>query len=207
MMLMVAATFQWLLMQDGEVGYLPELFSLSEQQAYLLYFLNNVDWQAETLTLFGRQVVVPRKVAWYGDPEAIYSYSGLQHQPLPWTTQLTAIKQRVERVCGQHFNSVLLNLYRNGSDYMGWHSDDELELGDQPVIASVSFGASRDFHLRHKQYKKNKLPVVKQTLTSGSCLLMQGTTQHNWQHSVPKRSLRTVNEPRVNLTFRWVNST
>ncbi|MBU2711403.1 alpha-ketoglutarate-dependent dioxygenase AlkB family protein [Zooshikella harenae] len=200
----MAPRFHWLTLPDGEVGYLSQLFNLSEQQAYFQFLMNSVDWQYETLSLFGKQVVVPRKVAWYGDSEAVYAYSGVLHQPLPWTAELTKIKQKVEHVCGEHFNSVLLNLYQNGADYMGWHSDDEPELGDDPVIASVSFGASRDFKLRHKKYRKSQQPVVTQTLISGSCLLMKGATQRYWQHSVPKRSLNKVSEPRVNLTFRLV---
>lgn len=148
--------------------------------------------------MFGRQVAIPRLQAWYGDPNCTYRYSGLQLNPLPWTPDLLQLKARVEKLCQHTFNSVLLNLYRTGSDSNGWHSDDEKELGEQPVIASLSLGETRRFRLRHK-YDKDIAPI-NLNLSSGSLLCMSGHSQSCWQHCIPKTA-RTVG-PRINLTFR-----
>jgi alkylated DNA repair dioxygenase AlkB len=140
----------------------------------------------------------PRLTAWYGDDGKAYVYSGIINHPLPWTALLLALKAKAEGFAENAFNSVLLNYYRDGSDSVGWHADDEPELGERPVIASLSFGATRTFELRRRTTGK----VTKVPLTSGSILVMRGTTQHHWIHRVPK-------EPgcasRINLTFRFIH--
>jgi len=141
----------------------------------------------------------PRLTAWYGDPGKAYSYSGITMQPHNWTKALLEIKQRIEAVAGASFNSALLNLYRDGKDSMGWHRDNEKELGINPVIGSVSFGAARTFVLRHYTDKKLKQSIE---LTHGSFLLMRGRTQHCWEHSLPKRITSTGE--RINITFRRI---
>jgi alkylated DNA repair dioxygenase AlkB len=144
-------------------------------------------------------VASPRLSAWYGDPGAIYSYSGLRLEPLPWTPVLLEIRQVVTDLAETPFNSVLLNLYRDGQDSMGWHSDAEPELGRNPVIASVSLGAVRRFVLRHKKRKEQHIALE---LESGSVLVMGGALQHYWRHALPK--IRQAVGPRINLTFRLI---
>ncbi|WP_163834268.1 alpha-ketoglutarate-dependent dioxygenase AlkB family protein [Spartinivicinus ruber] len=191
---------------DASVWYIPVLFSQAQAEDYFhqLALSGTIDWRQEPIKLFGRECIQPRLTAWFGDAEAHYCYSGLQLSPLPWCPVLVEIKQVVEQAVNTSFNSVLLNFYRNGADSMGWHSDDEPELGSQPLIASISFGAERDFVMRHKQYKTNGLKPITLPLASGSCLVMAGTTQQCWQHQLPKRSVRKIPDGRVNLTFRSV---
>lgn len=179
---------------DGELLWLEQLPLGIENDAVLARLVAETDWRAESITLWGKQHLQPRLTAWHGD--ARYSYSGLDLVPLPFTPLLRDIKHAVERATGHSFNSVLLNYYRNERDSMGMHSDDEPELGSQPAIASVSFGATRTFILRHRQSKQ----TIKLDLTSGSVLLMRGRTQHFWLHGINKSS-RQIG-PRVNLTFR-----
>jgi len=160
---------------------------------------HGIDWRDEEILLFGRRVAVPRRVAWYGDPGASYTYSGTPHHPEPWTPALTCTRDRVQELTGARFNAVLLNLYRDGRDGMGWHADDEPELGPNPVIASVSLGATRRFCLRHRRRRDLRIDLP---LAHGSLLLMSGATQHHWVHALPKTTA-PVGE-RINLTFRWV---
>ncbi|WAC46578.1 alpha-ketoglutarate-dependent dioxygenase AlkB [Pseudomonas sp. SL4(2022)] len=156
-------------------------------------------WQQPQVQLYGRQLPVPRLVAWYGDAEASYRYSGLTHQPLPWTPLLALIRAQVEQAVRQPLNGVLLNYYRDGQDSMGWHSDDEAELGANPLIASLNLGGTRRFDLRRKGQSRieHSLP-----LQHGSLLVMRGPTQHYWQHQVAKT--RSACAPRLNLTFRLI---
>jgi len=174
---------------------------IGELEASDLYhtLLKLVEWQEESLWIAGKERQVPRLVAWYGDSEAQYRYSGRLHQPLPWIEPLKQLKEVLQSQLNTTFNSVLCNLYRNGRDSMGWHADNEKELGDEPVIASVSLGQARAFHLKHKTNPKLR---HKMTLTSGSLLVMQGTTQQHWLHQVPKES--SITESRINLTFRMI---
>ena len=151
------------------------------------------------MLIFGQRRPVPRLVAWHGDPGASYTYSGTPHDPLPWTQPLERIRSRLFDLTGGQFNSVLLNLYRDGRDGMGWHADDEPELGREPAIASVSFGATRRFKLRHRRSRSAANTL---DLAHGDLLLMAGATQHHYVHAVPKTA-RPVGA-RVNLTFRWV---
>jgi alkylated DNA repair dioxygenase AlkB len=158
-----------------------------------------VQWEQESLWIAGKERQVPRLVAWYGEPEAKYRYSGRLHQPMSWIEPLDSLRKSLENELKTTFNSVLCNLYRNGQDSMGWHADDEKELGAEPVIASVSLGASRYFHLKHKTESKMRHKIL---LTSGSLLIMKGTTQQFWLHQVPKEP--KVTQPRINLTFRQI---
>lgn len=156
-------------------------------------------WQQPQLQLYGRKVQVPRLVAWYGDAEASYRYSGLTHQPLPWTPLLALIRARVVAAVGQPLNGVLLNYYRDGQDSMGWHSDDEAELGRNPLLVSLNLGGSRRFDLRRKGRSRIEHSLL---LNHGSLLVMRGPTQHYWQHQVAKT--RSPCAPRLNLTFRMI---
>ncbi|KAA1192001.1 alpha-ketoglutarate-dependent dioxygenase AlkB [Pseudohalioglobus sediminis] len=164
--------------------------------------LAETPWRQETITLFGKTHLQPRLLAWYGDPDAVYRYSGKTHQPLPWTETLTALRQRMEALAGARFNSVLLNYYRDQRDSMGLHADDEPELGPQPVIASISLGEERKLYFRHK--RQREMQGLDVPLPDGSVLLMRGDTQANWKHGV--RKLWRHCEPRVNLTFRRVHT-
>ena len=172
---------------------------LEETEASNLFeYLLQQNWKNERITLFGKSICVPRKVFWMGDSDASYTYSNTTHQPSPWDSRLLKIKNRLKSDYNLHFNSVLGNLYRDGKDYMGWHQDNEPELGSQPIIFSLSLGEERRFCLKHiatnKKYEIN--------LTPGSALIMRGNTQQYYKHSLPK-SLR-VHKPRINLTFRLI---
>jgi len=184
---------------DAEVTLWPAAFA-TDEAAYLFDELRGgIDWQEEEVVIFGQRRRVPRLVAWHGDPGASYTYSGTLHEPLRWTPPLLQVRRRVEELAGRQFNAVLLNRYRDGRDGMGWHADDEPELGSDPIIASVSLGAVRRFCLRHRRRKDAKLEL---RLPHGSLLLMSGATQHHWVHAVPKTAI-AVGE-RINLTFRRV---
>lgn len=182
---------------DGELLLIRQAFSPEVANRLFLQLREQARWSQDEIVMGGRRVLIPRLQAWYGD-EA-YQYSGLKMTPLAWTPILMDIKQKVESLSKARFNSVLLNLYRDGNDSVGWHSDDEPELGASPVIASVSLGASRDFSLRQKNPGADKLKL---RLDSGDLLLMSGLLQHNWQHQLPKTQ-SPVGE-RINLTFRLV---
>lgn len=158
----------------------------------------NIAWQQEYINLYGRKAI-PRLTAWYGDEGKSYSYSGIKQNPNPWNKGLTYIKEKVEKVACVQFNSVLMNWYRNGDDYLNWHADDEKELGTNPVIASVNFGETRDFQIRNNDNSDLKLTIP---LAHGTLLIMSGELQHFWQHAVPKR--KRVHKSRFNLTFRVI---
>ena len=190
-------------LQDGFIQL--DTSFISEPDACDLYqlFVESTPWQQDCIKMYGRQIDIPRLQAWYGNPDCSYRYSGLQLQPLPWTEPLTALKQQIEKACDHRFNSVLLNYYRDGQDSNGWHSDDERELGNQPVIASLSLGEVRRFRLRHKNDKA--LSPLSIDLNSGSLLLMAGDAQHCWQHCITKTK-KSVSG-RINLTFRNIITT
>jgi alkylated DNA repair dioxygenase AlkB len=183
---------------DGELILVDPFIGADEARTVLAVLLREIAWHEEEIAFFGKSVRVPRLVCWYGDAGAVYTYSGVRHEPLPWSATLRELKQRVETYTRQQFNSVLCNLYRDGNDSMGWHADKEKELGDAPYIASLSFGAPRLFRARHNKSKQT-LGVV---LNSGSLLTMSGAFQRHWRHSVPKD--RATTQPRVNLTFRRI---
>ena len=181
---------------DGELAWLAQLpLSLSNAEVFERLLIET-PWREESVVVYGKRHLQPRLTAWYGD--ASYTYSGLRLEPLPWTALLLEIRAAVEAACGQRFNSVLLNRYRNERDSMGMHSDDEAELGNDPVIASLSYGATRTFILRHKRDKR----TVRLPLEDGSLLLMSGQLQRNWLHGINK-STRALGE-RLNLTFRYI---
>jgi alkylated DNA repair dioxygenase AlkB len=184
---------------DPDVTFYPRFFSVEESDRLLGELNRTTTWRQEEIETDDATIPLPRLTAWYGDPGHAYTYSKITMQPEPWTEPLQEIKTRIEVVSLTTFNSVLLNLYRDGRDSVGWHSDDEPELGEMPVIGSVSFGGTRSFVLRHKE---RKVPDLELTLTHGSYLLMKGTTQRFWKHRVPKTTDPV--EPRINLTFRRV---
>lgn len=186
-------------MVDADVILYPTFFAEAEADRLFGTLSDSIAWQQETVKLYGRVMDQPRLTAWYGDAGRSYTYSGITMHPQPWTPDLLHIRQRVEAVAGGVFNSVLLNQYRNERDSVSWHSDDEPELGVNPVIASVSFGAARRFQFKHKSVPEQRAAV---DLTHGSLLLMRGPTQHFWKHQIPKSSL--LHGPRINLTFRVV---
>jgi alkylated DNA repair dioxygenase AlkB len=183
-----------------EIYYLPELPLAQSPEAVMNYLIDEVPWRAENIVVWGKLVPQPRLIAWYGDRGANYTYSGINHDPLPWTDALIDIKNRVEKVACTSFNSVLLNYYRHQRDSMGLHSDDEPELGRRPIIASLSLGEERTLTLKHKT--RRDLKSVRLKLASGSLLLMKGDTQHCWKHGIEKE--KRPCGPRVNLTFRRV---
>jgi len=183
---------------DGDARFIADFLTRPQSAACFSELLDRVEWGQHIIRIRGREVASPRLSAWYGDPDAHYSYSGLALEPRPWLPVILDLKTRVEAACDAPLNSVLLNLYRDGADSMGWHSDDEPELGERPVIASLSLGATRRFRLRHRRRKE--LEPVSLDLENGSLLIMQGDTQRNWQHQIPKT--KRAAEPRVNLTFR-----
>jgi alkylated DNA repair dioxygenase AlkB len=181
---------------DGVLSFLAQLdLSLSNDEV-LARLIAETAWRSESITLWGRQFLQPRLSAWHG--EAAYTYSGLRLEPLPFTPLQQEIRQAVQAASGHRFNSVLLNYYRDGRDSMGMHSDNEPELGAEPAIASVSFGAARTFILQHKRTRQR----LKVDLTDGSLLLMAGQLQQNWAHGINK--VTRVLGPRVNLTFRLI---
>jgi alkylated DNA repair dioxygenase AlkB len=185
---------------DGDVTLYEGFLGAEQSDRILRTLTHETPWRQDHIQIAGKTIPLPRLTAWYGDPGKGYAYSGIAMQAEPWTATLLDIKTRVEAKTGVPFNSVLLNYYRTGQDSVAWHSDDEPELGHHPVIASVSVGATRRFHLKHKTNKAlNRVAI---DLTHGSLLLMQGATQHGWQHQVPKTA-RPVG-PRINLTFRAI---
>lgn len=184
---------------DGIVFFYAGFLTVEESDRFFSDLYESINWRQEQIKIFGKTRPVPRLTAWYGDAGKSYTYSGIEHHAQPWNPTLKLIKSKVEDIAEVSFNSVLLNLYRDGKDSMSWHSDDEPELGQNPIIASVSLGATRRFSLKHKISKNLKFNI---DLTGGSLLLMKAETQHFWQHQIPKTS--QVVEPRINLTFRII---
>ncbi len=186
-------------MPDAEVYLYPELFTQQQVDELFIDLKNEISWQQEQITLYGQVHKVPRLTAWHGEPNKSYAYSGIRVNASPWTPTLLTIKEKIEKVSAMKFNSVLLNLYRNGTDSVAWHADDERELGKNPVIGSVTLGEARPFQMKHKIIREEKRSII---LQHGSYLLMKGTTQHKWLHQIPK-SKKQLGE-RINLTFRNV---
>jgi len=189
----------YLALQDAEVYFYRTFFSKQESDSYLYDLLSNTPWKHEQIRWYGKMIDLPRLTAWFGDEGKVYKYSGIVVEPHPWTPTLLKIKQAIEAKTGVTFNSVLLNLYRNGRDSVAWHSDDEPELGPEPIIGSVSFGETRPFNFRHKGQPNLRARVE---LSHGSYLIMKGRTQETWVHEIPKTS-RQIRE-RINLTFRTI---
>jgi len=166
----------------------------------LALLIADIPWRQESITLFGKTHLQPRLLCWMGDPGCAYAYSGTRHEPELWHPLVRALRGKAEAMTGVRFNSVLLNYYRNGQDSMGYHADDEPELGERPTIASLSFGAQRIMHFRHRHDRS--IATQKIVLTDGSLLIMRGDCQADWKHAISKT--RKVIGPRVNLTFRHI---
>jgi alkylated DNA repair dioxygenase AlkB len=187
-----------LLDRDGIVNYYGKIMTSSDANRYFELLLNNILWKNDKTIVFGKAIVTKRKVAWYGDSDYSYTYSNSTKQALAWTKELLGLKQMIENVTGSNFNSCLLNLYHNGDEGIAWHSDDEESLGRNNNIASLSLGAERKFLFKHKLTKQ----IVSILLEHGSLLIMTGSTQTNWLHSLPKS--KRILQPRINLTFRSI---
>jgi alkylated DNA repair dioxygenase AlkB len=187
-----------ILNKDAIVNYYGKILSSEVANQYLDLLMRNIHWENDDLVFFGKRVTTKRKVAWYGDSEHLYTYSNKTKRALTWTKDLFELEQIVEKYAGTKFNSCLLNLYHNGNEGMGWHSDDEEALGKNNTIASLSFGAERKFSFKHKQTKQ----TVSLVLEHGSLLIMKGATQSNWLHRLPKS--KNITQPRINLTFRTI---
>ena len=184
--------------RNGEYYYYPSFFSKVESDFYLKNLSDNILWKQESMNMYGKKINFPRLTSWYGDNDKPYSFSGITLNPNPWSPELLEIKKIIEPKANVIFNSVLLNRYRDGNDSISWHTDAEPGLGTNPVIASVNFGETRNFQLRHIETKEK----IEIELVHGSLLIMLGELQHFWQHQVPKTS-RKVKE-RINLTFRVI---
>ena len=194
--------FEPIAMPDADVSILHGLDTPIPHVQMLQKLMHDTIWRQENVRIYGKEYQQPRLVSLYGDAGMKYDYSGISLRPLPWTDLLREIKRRIEDCTDATFNAVFLNLYRDHNDSMGFHSDDEKELGQNPVIASLTFGATRTFLMKHKSNRD--IPLVKVPLESGTVLLMKGATQHNWKHGINKQT--TPCGPRVNLTFRTLYS-
>jgi alkylated DNA repair dioxygenase AlkB len=185
-----------LLPYDGVVTYYGKVVRQKPAAEYLDCLLNTIEWKNDEAVIFGKHIITKRKAAWYGDSDYSYTYSNTTKQALPWTEELRKLKQITENLTGAAFNSCLLNLYHDGNEGMAWHSDDEKSLGKDTTIASFSFGAERKFSFKHKKTAE----TISVMLENGSLLVMKGTTQTHWLHSLSKS--RKIKHPRINLTFR-----
>jgi alkylated DNA repair dioxygenase AlkB len=186
-------------LKDAELLYHPAFFDKAESDRIFKTLLETIEWKQDKIMMYGKELPLPRLSAWYGDNNKPYTYSGITLNPLPWTDELLLIKGKIEVEAKVKFSSVLINRYRDGQDYVGWHTDAEKELGKNPIIGSVNFGATRKFQLRRIDDHKEKFEVE---LKHGTFLVMGGATQHFWQHQVPKTALK-IGE-RLNLTFRVI---
>jgi alkylated DNA repair dioxygenase AlkB len=191
--------FERLEMPEADVILFRTFFTEPQSNTFFKDLHRSASWKQERIKLYGKLIDLPRLTAWYGDQGRSYTYSGITVAPNPWMPALLEIKKEIEGVSGVIFNSVLLNLYRDERDSVSWHSDDEPELGNNPVIGSVSFGATRTFQFKHKHSKALRQKI---DLPHGSYLLMRGPTQHCWLHQVPKAT--KPRGPRINLTFRVI---
>ncbi|HIP36346.1 MAG TPA: alpha-ketoglutarate-dependent dioxygenase AlkB [Crocinitomix sp.] len=185
---------------DADVTLYQQFFSEKESNKLLENLTNNIHWQQDHIKIYGKTIKLPRLTAWYGYPNLTYTYSGIAMNPKPWNNELLFLKDKIEKELKVEFTSCLLNRYKTGNDYVGWHQDNEKELGKNPIIASVSFGQTRIFQLKHiynKELKRINIP-----LNHGSLLVMKGTTQHYWKHQIQKTTLQI--QQRINLTFRII---
>ena len=185
---------------NADITFFENFFTTKESNRLYKSLKENVQWQQDQIKLYGKLIYLPRLTAWYGDQGKSYAYSGIPMNPHPWNEDLKFIKERIENESGVKFSSSLLNYYRTGKDSVNWHQDNEKELGQNPIIGSVSLGETRPFQLKHLDRKDlNKVDIA---LTHGSFLLMKGETQHYWKHQIPKTT-RNI-KPRINLTFRII---
>lgn len=185
-----------ILSKDGEVFYHGSILSHADEHYYFTQLLNQIPWTPDTALIFGKLITTRRKTAWYADLPFVYTYSKIPRQALPWTSELLELKKLIEQESGETYNSCLLNLYHDGSEGMGWHSDGEKDLLHHGAISSLSLGAARPFAFKHKQSKE----VVSVLLAAGSLLVMKGSTQTHWLHRLPPT--KKIQQPRINLTFR-----
>ena len=186
--------------KDGGLIYYESFFDLSMADKLFNEFLKNIKWKQDSINMFGKKIPLPRETAWYGDSKTSYNYSGIDNTPLEWTDTLLEIKNKIESVCENSFNSLLLNKYRNGDDKLSWHADDEPELDEHCSIASLSFGSERTFSIKHKNHKNMKYDFI---LKHGSLLIMKPPMQKFWLHQVPPR--KNITKERINLTYRYVS--
>ena len=185
--------------EDGALSLWQPLLPSYEAESLFTQLTKTLNWKQDDMTIAGKRIPIPRLQAWYGDAGSHYGYSGITLPPLSWTEELLHIKQTIESITQRRFNSVLANYYRNGQDSVSWHQDNEPELGHNPVIASLSLGATRQFQLRHIS---GRHPTIKLNLPHNALLLMSGNTQQNWSHQIPKT--KKAVGPRINLTFRLI---
>lgn len=184
---------------NAAIVYYPNFIDLDQSNLFFNRLLQEVPWQQDEIIVYGKNHQQPRLTALYGNEGKPYAYSNIIMHPHPWNSLLTYIKEEVEKICETQFTTVLLNLYRDGKDSNGWHSDNEKELGRNPIIASLSLGAERMFHLKHNQQTELRQRI---TLQNGSLLVMKGETQHFWKHQIPKTE-KEIGK-RINLTFRII---
>jgi alkylated DNA repair dioxygenase AlkB len=185
---------------DAQVSYVPSFIGFEEANELFNKLIDDINWQQDDIVVFGKKFQQPRLTALYGNDGKSYSYSSLTMFPNKWNSLLIYIKEKVEEFMNVKFTTVLLNYYRDGNDSNGWHADNEKELGKNPIIASISFGAKRVFQMKHNTNKDQKFKIE---LEHGSLLIMKGTTQHFWKHQIPKSTKKVG--PRINLTFRIIN--
>lgn len=186
---------------NAELIYIPDFFSRQEADLYFKILESETDWQHDDITIFGKTYKQPRLTALFGETNQPYGYSNIVMHPKPFTKTLFSIKNKIEEINNYKFNTLLINLYRNGNDSNGWHADNEKELGENPIIASVSFGEERPFHFKHRNLKEERHKLI---LEHGSLLIMKGEMQHHWLHQIAKTK-KTV-KPRINLTFRTLKT-
>lgn len=184
---------------DAQLRYFKNFLSGAEADHYYETLLKTTPWQQDDVKVFGKVYAQPRLTSLHSNTLSSYTYSGLTLHPHPMTAELLELIRRMQTICDHEFNCVLLNLYRDGNDSNGWHADNEKELGKHPQIASVSFGAPRFFHFKHRKIKSER---YKMELHHGSLLLMEGAMQEHWLHQIPKT--KKLLEPRINLTFRKI---
>ena len=191
-------TYETFVLGVSEIHYVANAFTRQEADKLFQNLLNHIPWQAASLSIAGNQHSLPRLQCWMSDEGRTYSYSGLTLTPQPWYPDVLSIKARLSQLCDHSFNSVLLNLYRDGSDSVSWHADDEIELGTNPIVAAVSLGAERILEFKPKlNFKDPRRRIV---LGNGSILIMGKNLQNNWLHQLPKLSGHIG--PRISLTFR-----
>lgn len=194
------AEWETIPLPDAEISMYHSFIGKEESHLLQESLIRETPWQQDVIRIAGRNIPVPRLQAWYGDKHSFYAYSGINLRPLPWTPLIEDLRQRIQKATSHSFNSVLLNYYRDGEDSVSWHADDEAELGLDPVIASLSLGAERNFRMRHKTGLVRNHSCA---LTDGSLLLMGQGTQKHYVHQIPKEKLVTA--PRINLTFRLIS--
>jgi len=191
------AAFVNIPVSGGELLLMHDFLSPEEAGSLFKVLLDTIEWKEAYLEIYGKRHLLQREIAWYGDADKTYKYSGLTLNPLPWTNELFRLKEKVEAATGEVYNTVLLNKYRHGNDKVAWHSDHEKEFGRKTTIASISLGMTRHFDVRNKKDKAHKFRI---DLHSGSLLIMKGEFQHHWEHQVPRQ--KNLTGIRINLTFR-----